>query len=156
MFVWNCCCVVLFFPDEALDIGLQVGWDRDLSCLADQELALEVPSGIGGASLVLEEFPDLGSGIALDLSQLHQNAGKILLGGEFRNRRVVVEFLPTKFTAGESKYHEFIAIFLVEFLELGILAVGCTSFRRNVGGVYYLAAEFFHLLGRAVALGGGE
>lgn len=124
-YYYYCCCrVVLFFPDKAVNIGLQVGWGGNFSGLADQELALEIPSGIRGTRLVLEEFPDLGGGLALDLSQLHQNSGKVFRFGKIRNCRVVVEFLPTKFTAGESKDYEFASVLLIKTLELGILAVG--------------------------------
>jgi len=107
-----------------LNVGFQVGGDRNLSGLADQELSFKVPSGIGSPRLVLEELPDLGGGFSLDFSQLHEDSGKVFALGKFRNGGVVVEFLPTKFPAGESKNHEFVAVLLVELLELGVLAVG--------------------------------
>jgi len=113
----------LLLSDKARNIGFQVGWDRNHSGLADQELSLKVPARIRGAGLFLEELPDLGGCLALDFSQLHQDSGKVFRFGKFRNCRVVVEFLPTKLSAGESKNHEFVAVLLVEFLELCVLAV---------------------------------
>jgi len=114
----------LFFPDEALNVGFQVSWYRDISGLANQELSFKVPQGIRGAGLVLEEFPDLGRCVALDFSQLHHDSGKVFLFGEFRNGRVVVKLLPTVLPAGESENHELVPMLLVEPLELGVLAVG--------------------------------
>lgn len=110
--------------DEALNVGFQVGGDRNLSGFADQELSFKVPSGIGSPRLVLEELPDLGGGLSLDFPQLHEDSGKVFGLGKFRNGGVVVEFLPTKFTAGESKDYEFASVLLIKTLELGILAVG--------------------------------
>lgn len=142
--------------DEFLNVGFQVRGDGDLSLLADQKFALEVPDGIAGARLVLEELPDLGAAVALDLSQLHHDAGKALLLGEFRNFLVIVKLLPAVLPAGESKNHELAPVLLVEARELCVLAVGQTSFGGNVGGVDDFAFEILHRNGATVTLGGGE
>jgi len=145
-----------FLVDEALDIGFQVRWDGYVTGLADEELALEIPQGIPGAGFVLEELPDLGRCIALDLSQLHHDSGKVFRFGKFGDFIVLFEFLPSEFPARESKNHELVPVLLVEALELGILAVGQTSFRRDVRGVDDLSTEFFHRLDGTVALDSGE
>jgi len=144
------------FVAEALDVGFQVRRNGHVSGLADEELALEVPNGIPGAGLFLEELPDLGRCIALDLSQLHHDSGKVFGFGKLGNGLVLFELLPSPFPARESDNHELAPELLVEALELGILAGGQTSVRRNVRGVDDLSTEFFHRLDGTVALGGGE
>jgi len=146
---------VWFLVNEALDVGFQVCRDGNLARLAHQELPLEVPNGIPRTGFVLEELPDLGRGIALDLGQLHEDAREVFRLGKVRDFGIEFELLPPVFAARESENHELFPVYLVEFPELGVLGVCQTSFRRDVRGVDDLSAEVFHRLDGAVALGGG-
>jgi len=144
-----------FLVNEALDVGFQVRRDGNLAGLAHQELPLEVPNGIPRTGFVLEELPDLGRGIALDLGQLHEDAREVLRLGKLRDVGIEFELLPPVFAARESENYELFPVYLVEFPELGVLGARQTSFRRDVRGVDDLSAEFFHRLDRAVAREGG-
>jgi len=115
-----------FFLDETLDVRLEVFCvgDGNVPRLGDEELALEVPLGALGARLGLEELPQLGGLLALDLAQLHHDAGKVLFPGELGNGLVRFVLLPGKLPRGESKDHELVAVLLVELYELLVFLVG--------------------------------
>ncbi len=150
------CQLVIDFLHETRNVGFDVGGDGDDSVLAHQKLSIEIPGWISGTRFGLEKLPHLRGVAAQDVSQLHEYAGKFLLGSKLCNGCVVPVFLPSKLLAGKGQNDELVPVFLPERLELCVFAPGCASSGGNVGGIDDLAAAVFHVQSGAVAFGGGE
>ena len=145
------------FVHEAVDVGLEVRRNGDVPGLAHQEPALEIPRGVRGSRLSLEEPPDLRGGGAPDLPEFHQDPGEVLRRGEAGDGLVGVEFLPSEFPAGKPEDHELVLpVFLPEPLEPGVFAVGHASLRGDVRRVDDLPPEILHRDDRPVPPGSGQ
>jgi len=114
------------FVHEPLNVGIDVLVVRrgNLSGLADQELALEVPLGVLRSGFLPQVLPELGSFVPLDLSELHHDPRKVFRLGEFRNRFVGFVLLKSVFPGREADDHELIAVLFIELDELFVLLLG--------------------------------